>query len=226
MCSPRNAHIQQQPEFLCNDLTQELMTQNSLLSTAVVRKKFWEQKTCQTCQFSTTPTRLSTEPTLFIALQVLHFPLLHANEWLLQKTSPACSNLLLSTKQLDDTDCGWAARSRRQKAQQLSAGTVPSKDAGRHKPLLSRLRQTLWRAEIVSAISCLFHYASEHRYCSSELTTGHTLQELSRLSHLYQNLPPPPTPQLLQPPFQLPFSPCSISPPINPFTYFFPYLGP
>lgn len=132
---------------------------------------------------------------VFIALQVLHFPLLHANEWLLQKISPACSNLLLSTKQPDDTDCGWAARrSRRQKAQQLSAGIVPRKDAGRHKPLLSRLRQTLWRAEIVSAISCFSHYALEHRYCSSELTTGHILQELSRLSHLYQNLPPPPTP--------------------------------
>lgn len=150
---------------------------------------------------------------VFIALQVLHFPLLCANEWLLQKISPACSNFLLSTKQPGDTDCGWAARSsRRQKAQQLSAGTAPSKDAGRQKPLLSRLRQTPWRAEIASATSCLSHYTPEHRHCPSGFPTGQILLDLSKLSHLYQNLPPPPTPQPPQPPFHLPFSPCSISP--------------
>lgn len=105
---------------------------------------------------------------VLIALQMLHFPLLCANERLLQKISPACSYFLLSTKQPGDADCGWAARrSWRQKAQQLSAGTAPSKDAGRHKPLLSTLKQNPWRAEIASAISCLSHCASEHRHCPS-----------------------------------------------------------
>lgn len=122
---------------------------------------------------------------VFIALQVLHFPRLCANEWLLQKISPACSSFLLSTKQPGDTDCGWAARrSRRQKAQQLNAGTAPDKDAGRQKPLLSWLRQTPWRAEIASAISCLSHYVPEHRHCSSGFAKGQILQELSRFSHL------------------------------------------
>lgn len=154
---------------------------------------------------------------VFTALQVLHFPLLCASEWLLQKISPACSDFLLSKKQPGDIDCGWAARRRRrQKAQQLSAGTVPSKDAGRQKPLLSRLRQIPWRTEVASATSCLSHCTSEHRHCPSGFPTGQTDQ-----AGAVKALTSVPKPSLTSHPST---SPMTLSPSFQSILHFTPWL--